>query len=277
MPLKKSHGNMYPWVTHMHSHLGGECPHKCGYCYVQTNPHGVAARWKGKPRLIKDELEVRYGTGKTIFIEHMDDLFAVGIEDNLIYPILAHCRTYPRNTYVFQSKNPGRASIFLSLFPSDFMMGTTIETNRIYEDTNAPESKDRYRGMLYFRKSHIKIPTFVTLEPIMDFDLDVLAGWLKEINPSFINIGADSKRCGLPEPPRAKIQALINELRTSTEIKIKSNLDRVTGETEGKRICPRCKRPLDEDEVLMSLEHRGQKTGKFCSRCLKDIRKMLKR
>lgn len=29
MSLKKSTGNMYPWVTHTHTHLGGECSHKC--------------------------------------------------------------------------------------------------------------------------------------------------------------------------------------------------------------------------------------------------------
>jgi hypothetical protein len=34
MPLKKSEGNMYPWVTHTHSHLAGACPHECK-CYVQ--------------------------------------------------------------------------------------------------------------------------------------------------------------------------------------------------------------------------------------------------
>jgi hypothetical protein len=27
--LKKSVGNMYEWVTHVHAHLGGKCGHEC--------------------------------------------------------------------------------------------------------------------------------------------------------------------------------------------------------------------------------------------------------
>ena len=37
MPLVKSTGNMYSWVDCMHTHLGGECPHKCSYCYANTS------------------------------------------------------------------------------------------------------------------------------------------------------------------------------------------------------------------------------------------------
>jgi DNA repair photolyase len=36
MGIVKAKGNMYPWVTHMHSHLRGACSHACPYCYVQA-------------------------------------------------------------------------------------------------------------------------------------------------------------------------------------------------------------------------------------------------
>ncbi len=68
MPLKKSSGNMYPWVTHTHNHLGGECPHRCSYCYVDNPRFGRPARYTGPVRVIPDEFKVRYGTGRTIFI-----------------------------------------------------------------------------------------------------------------------------------------------------------------------------------------------------------------
>lgn len=128
MPLKKSSGNMYPWVTHMHTHLGGECPHRCGYCYVQTNPHGVHPRYKGPVRLIEDELNVDYSrkwwdkkagvwkTEKIIFIEHMGDLFAEGTPPNFTEAIVNHCRKYPENEYVFQTKNPERAHRVIRFF-----------------------------------------------------------------------------------------------------------------------------------------------------------------
>lgn len=225
MPLKKQKGNMYPWVTHMHSHLGGACPHKCGYCYVQTNPHGVHPRWKGDIRLIEDELKVNYGSGKTIFIEHMGDLFAEGVKDTWIRQILKHCREYPTNNYILQTKNPQRAWSHVFQFPSRVMVGTTIETNRTYKNTSAPASEFRYKEMMNFKDSGFR--RFITIEPIMDFDLEVLVGWLKDIKPDFVNVGADSKGCNLPEPSPEKVQALINELQKFTEIRNKSNLNRI--------------------------------------------------
>ena len=70
MPLNKSKGNMYKFVSHTHSHLGGECPHKCIYCYVDSFRHRVP-KYQGELRLIEKELEVNYGKGKAIFIEHV--------------------------------------------------------------------------------------------------------------------------------------------------------------------------------------------------------------
>jgi len=190
---------------------------------VQTNPHGVSPRWKGKPRLIEDELKIKYGFGKTIFIEHMSDMFADEIPPTWIHEILCHCTKYQNNTYVFQTKNPCRASLHLGLFPDKFMLGTTIETNREYKDSKAPSPEDRYSCMQFFEEHK----TFVTIEPIMDFDVDILVGWLAEIKPDFVNIGADSKNCGLPEPPAEKVKKLITELQKFTEIRNKYNLQRI--------------------------------------------------
>ena len=224
MALKKSHGNMYDWVTHMHSHLAGECLHKCNYCYVQRNPFGVSARYKGQPCLIKYELNTDYGKGNTIFIEHMNDMFAEGIFKEWIRSILSHCSSFPSNTYIFQTKNPKRAFKFLDYFPPVFIIGTTIESNRPYEDSAAPAPIERYEGIRKFKQ----FKTFVTLEPIMDFDVDILFGWLCDIRPDFINIGADSKKCSLPEPLPYKVKDLINKLRqVNINIKKKVNLERL--------------------------------------------------
>jgi DNA repair photolyase len=231
MPLKKSQGNMYDWITYMHTHLAGRCPHECSYCYVQTNPHGVAPRYKGEPRLIEEELNIGYGSdGKIIFIEHMGDLFAKGIFDKWIDQILLHCRLFPKNTYVFQTKNPIRTSVFLSRFPSKSLIGTTIETNRIIplvtSISKAPIPLDRYLGIKKCKGKGFDI--FVTVEPIMDFDVDVLSGWLIDLKPSFVNIGADSKNCGLPEPSPDKIRVLIQALqKANITIKKKTNLKRL--------------------------------------------------
>jgi len=216
---------MYSWVTHMHSHLGGQCPHKCSYCYVQKNRFGVPARYQGELRLIESEFKVNYGSGKKIFIEHMNDLFAEDMADGVIDLILEHCRTYPNNTYVFQSKNPRRVGDWINDMPPSWMMGTTIETNRSTAAiSNAPEPIKRT-----FRAYGIE--SFITIEPILKFDLKPFMEILKRINPTFINIGADSKGCGLPEPTPAELQDLIKAIQDAgLTIKIKSNLSRLLKE-----------------------------------------------
>jgi len=225
MPLKVSKGNMYDWVDFMHSHLGGECLHKCSYCYVQRNRFGVSPRYRGNIRLLDYELKIDYGKDKTIFIEHMNDLFAEGVSREWICAILWHCNTYPDNTYVFQTKNPKRAFRFIKEFPIKFMIGTTIESNRLYSNiTKAPFAQERYEGMLLFKD----IKKFVTIEPILDFDVDILLAWLIDINPAFINIGADSKKCNLPEPSNQKIIELIKQLQENNiPIRKKVNLERM--------------------------------------------------
>lgn len=228
MSLKISKGNMYDWVTHMHSHLGGECPHKCVYCYVQKNRFGVNPRYLGKIRLIEEEFKVDYGTGKTIFIEHMNDMFAKEIPDLWIVRILNHCRKYPENQYVFQTKNPKRALEYLSLLPKKCLIGTTMETNINLgvSISQAPQPIERAEGITNIAKEGFK--TFITIEPALDFDVDILSLWIIQAKPDFVNIGIDSKQCRLPEPSKEKILELIKTLQQNNiTIKKKVNLKRL--------------------------------------------------
>lgn len=228
MSLKESRGNMYDWVTHMHSHLGGECPHKCTYCYVQKNRFGVSPRYQGNLRLIIDELKVNYGENKIIFIEHMNDMFAKEVKRNWITEIFIHCNNYPLNQYVFQTKNPLRAYQFLEYFPPQYMIGTTIETNKNLPEhiSLAPQPIERIKGIALFAGKGLK--TFITIEPILDFDVGYLGKWIELIKPDFVNIGADSKNCGLIEPSKEKVLALIKYLQAiDITIKKKVNLRRL--------------------------------------------------
>jgi protein gp37 len=149
---------MYPWVTHTHCHLGGECPQRCSYCYVNSFPFGRPEKYKGQLRLIEKEFDVQYGIGKTIFVENCNDLFATNV-------------------------------------PQEFIN---------------------------------KIIKFVTIEPVLDFDVDVLAGWIAEIRPEFLNLGADSKRNNLPEPTVEKVMELVDKLKEyGIELREKHNLQRL--------------------------------------------------
>lgn len=225
MSLRKSVGNMYPWVTHTHSHLGGECPHQCAYCYVKNFPFRPV-KYQGELRLIDKELLVNYGDGKTIFIENCNDLFEKSVSPEFIKKILLHCKEYQDNTYVFQSKNPERILYMgKQWWPENNIIGTTIESNRHYPHiSNAPAPVERATAMI-----SIEGRKFITIEPVLDFDVDILASWIDRIRPEFLNLGADSKGHGLPEPTMSKIIAFTQKLKDyGIELREKHNLLRLT-------------------------------------------------
>lgn len=231
MPLTKSKGNMYGWCTHTHSHLGGECSHRCSYCYVQAMERRFGSgRYAGPLRLIEKELDINYGVGRTIFIEHCNDLFAADVEMPWIYNILNHCQEYPENTYVFQTKNPARYFGFMGMMPPKRILGCTIETADdavALNVSDAPAPSKRAYEIRKLRQNGERV--FVTVEPILRGPMTLLVSWLSDIRPEFVNIGADSKGTGLDEPSREDIIALLGYLAAFDEIEIreKHNLDRL--------------------------------------------------
>lgn len=224
MPLNKSKGNMYPWVTHTWNVIKGKCPHDCSYCYMKRYPQ-AELRFDGK------ELKTDLGSGNFIFVGSSCDMWANGVPDLWIKSMLLHCAESPDNKYLFQSKNPARFKEFSGQFPSDFMLGCTIETNRNFHTdvpyplSKAPQPWERMMDM----EAISFIPKMVSIEPIMDFDLDVMLKWMLEIKPKFVSIGADSGNNHLPEPSGDKVKTLIEGLKEFTEVKIKDNLKRITG------------------------------------------------
>lgn len=231
MSLKKSKGNMYDWVSHTHSHLIGKCPHECGYCYVQAMAKRfpeMHKRYSGEEITIDEsELDINYGKGKLIFIEHMNDLFADAVDGGIIDAILCHCREYPDSQYVLQTKNPCRYIDFRYQIPKGTICGTTIESNRFHEIMGkAPIPLKRILGISKIRSAGFE--TFITIEPILDFDVEEFACMIELAMPSFVNIGADSKGHGLNEPSYEKIMKLYDEIcKLGVEVRKKINLERL--------------------------------------------------
>jgi protein gp37 len=226
----KSKGNMYGWVTHMHTHLRGKCSHRCSYCYASRPSRGHPSSQEGALRLEASELAVRYGSGKTIFVEHLNDLFAADVPQSFIDQVLAHCRRFPLNRYVIQSKNPHRMEDNLASMPAVVWLGTTLETNRPIhpEISHAPTPRDRAMRFRSIPWANWIEKRFVTVEPIMEMDPDVLAEWVRDCRPDWVNIGADSKGHYLPEPSAADLCELIRRLRGyGLEVRLKTNLRRL--------------------------------------------------
>jgi len=105
---------------------------------------------------------------------------------------------------------------------------TTIETNRSYPTImrNCPIPMVRSWTMNDVVHEY-DIDTYVTIEPIMDFDVDILSHFIETCLPIQVNIGADSGNNNLPEPPKEKILELISKLEKFTKVVKKKNLDRL--------------------------------------------------
>ena len=214
MGLNISQGNMYEFVTHTWNIIKGECFHDCTYCYMK--------RWgKLNPvRFDKKELNTNLGEGNFIFVGSSCDMWAENIPDEWIFAALCHCNKFD-NSYLFQTKNPH--NIRRILVPNSHVC-VTLETNRHYPEImrNCPTPEQRVEQMKLIRH-----PLYITIEPIMDFDLPVFIEMLKECEPIQVNIGADSGNHKLPEPPIEKVLELVAELEKFTTIHNKSNLGRL--------------------------------------------------
>lgn len=214
MGLNKQKGNMYPFVTHTYNPIRGKCLHDCSYCYMK----GFNV---GELRFVEREMKTNLGEGNYIFVGSSTDMWAEAIPLDWILKTLNHCMWYEDgNEYLFQSKNPVRFNGWD--FPENTILGTTIETNRDYKVSRAPIPQARTVAI-----QPLPHPKMVSIEPIMDFDLDILVSWIAQIKPEFVSIGADSKGHNLPEPSGENVRHLIEELQCITTVKLKDNLRRL--------------------------------------------------
>lgn len=226
MGLNPSRGEMYAFVSHTWNTVKGKCPHGCSYCYMHQK--------QLKPiRFDKKELKTDLGVGNFIFVGSGCDLFTADIPDEWINRTLDHClnscRTFfSSNQFLFQSKNPSRFLDYIhhEAISKYSVLCTTIETNRFYSHimNQAPHPLMRAEAMEELSKH---VPCYVTIEPILDFDLEPMVEMIRRCKPRQVNIGADSKGHNLPEPSKEKVLALIAELEKFTVIERKPNLSRI--------------------------------------------------
>jgi len=216
---------MYEFITHTWNPIKGKCYHDCLYCYMK--------KWgEQKPiHLDEKELKTDLGNNNFIFVCSGCDMFASDISHEWINRIIEYCKKY-NNKYLFQTKNPTR--IYDGMLPDNSIICTTIETNRWYFNVmnNAPRPKYRAKSLWLNIKEYKK---YITIEPIMDFDINTLLRWVKLCEPIQVNIGADSKGHNLPEPPKEKIFQLIEELEKFTKVHLKKNLNRLIETENGKK------------------------------------------
>jgi len=224
------------------------CNHGCVYCppsfQRQTKRQGKRCKlcYYYKPHFHPERLS-KLPSGDVIAACLSGDVaFA---HDSEIEQILAEIRRRDNKTFLIQSKDPRIFLRWQRIFDlsDNLLLGTTIETNKvIFTDlytkikhknknriprylTYSEISRAPYPIIRYTAMTELNHRKFVTIEPILDFNLDVMVWWIKDIKPEVVWIGYDNHKCWLPEPELLKTKALIAKLEQITEV-IPKSVDR---------------------------------------------------
>ena len=197
--------------------------HNCKSCYL-FEPHAHLERLQKAPPKTND--------GEFIFFPSSGDPTFASKEQ--WKEAIQFAKKYWNRTLLIQSKDPACFILhdFPKLnpcYPENVILGTTMETDTSYfsgtpskfesysQISEAPEPYWRYVAMIkvvHCRKE-------VTIEPILQFG-KLFARMIREINPEFVYVGYDNHNCRLPEPSLADTKALIKQLETFTEVRLKT-------------------------------------------------------
>jgi hypothetical protein len=187
------------------------CNFNCSYCWARklaetklknSYPNGFI------PEFHPERLKVSFKPDDFVFVCSMGDISFIKLED--YDRIDAVIQKFPDTKFLLCTKSPYAYAQFKE-FPDNLYLGATIETNRAYPKSisKAPEVLLRYGIMASLEGVKHK---FISIEPVMDFDLIEFTSWIYDINPEIVEIGADNYKNNLPEPSSEKVRKLIDIL-----------------------------------------------------------------
>lgn len=189
------------------------CEFDCTYCKPSFQAQAKRQKqncldcYHYRPHYHPERLQKR-PSAKVVFVCGNADISFC--EPSFTREIIASIKAHnSQKEYYFQSKQPEYFSQFLTEFPSNVTLVTTLETNRdagYREISKAPVPSVRYEQF----KALDWPNKVVTVEPVMDFDLKVFKTWLISLKPLYVWIGYNSrpKQVKLPEPDMLKVKML---------------------------------------------------------------------
>jgi len=168
-----------------------------------------------------ERFNMRFKEGDIVFVEDVGDAFGDWVPAFWIFRMLEVERANPGVDFLHLTKNPGRyfelsnfvepAGLTAFRFPGNAILGATIESNRDYGNlSKAPPQGERLRWMARLAGGPNRL--FVSVEPVLDFDLDEFAHGIREIKPWAVAVGYDNYSNRLPEPGLEKTAELIGLL-----------------------------------------------------------------
>ena len=212
MTLNKAKGRMFQSVGWTWNPIVG-CTHACDFCWAAS----LMKRWgkpfapQFRPHFLKDKMP---NDGSWIFVGSMGDLFCPGMKDDWIHQIIERISNEEgNNKFLLQTKNPfSFLAFFLELekIKDKIILGTTIETTEKTPWSIAPPTKERYAMLQKMKAAGFK--TFLSLEPLSDFDFNKMIRWIVAIDPEAVEIGLENYSSHTTKPNEKKIKELIYNL-----------------------------------------------------------------
>lgn len=201
------------------------CNFNCSYCWARklaetrlksSYPNGFI------PTTHLDRFNKRFKPDDFVFVCSMGDIsFAPSVVWNQVY---ITAQNHPDTRFLLCTKNP-LVYQKLAWRLDNVYYGVTIETDKNYKVSWAMRPLDRYLAFKEVNHPH----KFLSIEPVMSFNLDVFVGWIADIKPEIIEIGADNYHNNLPEPQPQYLRQFIDIIKRYTPVVIqKQGLSRLT-------------------------------------------------
>lgn len=197
---------------------------KCEKCRT-FEPHAHLEVLNNRPPKTKE--------GEFLTIGLTGDISFADVQKGDMLAILDYVCKWSDRTFLLQSKNPAFFSTFV--IPKNVIIGTTIETTSVAWDSQEQWVRHDRKVLIYsdiskaphpykrhWAMQELRCRKEVTIEPIMDFNEDVMVQWIQDIEPEFVYIGYNSKdNVRIPEPSLKKTERLIERLKVFTIVRTK--------------------------------------------------------
>jgi len=235
---KISKTRMFGFVKYTCNPIVG-CYHECIYCWARRQAKRLKRLcdkcYKFIPhyhmeRIYKDQEQrifKKTPANAIVFLCDMSDIFGWWVSHVRLMEILDFIKHNPQTTFFLETKNPSKILQYRGDIPKNVILSTTIETDHYPKEgiSKAPPPEERVKIFWQLRHPH----KHVSIEPIIDFDLNTLVEWIKDIEPEMVSIGYDNygilKKHGIPEPSKEKYLKLKSELSKFTHVEDKTFRD----------------------------------------------------
>jgi DNA repair photolyase len=177
---------------------------------------GVREKYSGASRTNAKWLnEIKQFTAEDfVFVCDMTDLFGYWVPTEIIQQVFIAISNSPAK-FLLLTKNPERYRQLISIgvsVPSNCILGCTVESD---VDHLSSGMQERARLMVMMELRLMGYPTMLSVEPIMDFDLEPFVNKIIKAKPEFVAVGYDNYGNGLVEPSFSKTIHLIHYLEAA--------------------------------------------------------------